>query len=63
MRAMGGGAFVGAYADDHGFILRLSQVARRARLGRLPADLISQVPVMREAVRAQADALLTAPTR
>lgn len=62
MRFMSGASFLSSYVDDHGLLLRLSQVARRARLGALPASLIDEVPAMRALVRERADDLLSDPT-
>jgi hypothetical protein len=61
MRFVRGASFLGSYADDHGFVLRLGQVARRARLGPLPETLTDEVPGMRALVRERADDLLTEP--
>ncbi len=61
MRLVRGASLLDSYADDHGFVLRLSQVARRARLGQLPSALEREVPAMRALVRERADELLTDP--
>ena len=61
MRFVRGASFMASYADDQGLLLRLSQVARRARLGELPEGLLAEVPAMRALVRERADDLLTDP--